>query len=133
MSQRQTPAVWSCAFMFVLMVAASPVRAEVLPMACPASFGQIDPSNRALELSRFDQAPEECLKTMFMHCSDASERQVLGAGIGMMCSTAYEALLKRVFKGDFETLLAWWRSQRVQSTDRSRKSWSDMSSTAEAL
>jgi hypothetical protein len=24
-------------------------------------------------------------------------------------------LLKRAFKGDFETLLAWWRSQRAQS------------------
>jgi hypothetical protein len=114
MIRRLTPAILVCEFVLIVMAAALPVRADVLPQACPASFGQFDPSERGLELSRFDQAPEECLKTIFMHCSAASEKEVLGAGIAMLCSTAYEALLKRAFKGDFETLLAWWRSKRAQ-------------------
>jgi hypothetical protein len=115
MSRRLTRAIWVCEFMLIVMAATSSARAEVLPQACRASIGQIDPAERGLDLSRFNQAPEECLKTIFMHCSDASEKEVLGTGVAMMCSTAYEALLKRAFKGDFETLLAWWRSQRAQS------------------
>jgi hypothetical protein len=32
------------------------------------------------------------------------------------CSLGHEALLRRVFGGDFNALLAWWRSQREPST-----------------
>ena len=115
MFRRLAPAIVSCEFMLIVIGATLPARADVLPEVCPASLGQVDPSERVAELSRFEQAHEQCLKRIFMHCSDVSEKEVLGAGLGMMCSTAYEALLKRVFKSDFETLLAWWRSQRAQS------------------
>ena len=111
MTQRLT-AILPCAFTFVVMAASPPARADVLPLACEVSIGQVDPTNRELVMSRFGGAPENCLKTMFMHCSAASEENVLGVGAAMVCSMAYETLLNRVFSGDFENLLAWWRSQR---------------------
>jgi hypothetical protein len=112
MNQGIVPAFLSCLFMLIVMAGPSPVRADTLPLACRVSAGEADPTSRNLELSSFDGVPEDCLKTMFMHCSAASEKNVLGMGTVMVCSIAYEALLKRVFRGDFETLLAWWQSQR---------------------
>jgi hypothetical protein len=67
-------------------------------------------------LSQYIQMPEHCLKTMYMYCSAASEKAVLGRGPMIACSLGHEALLRRVFGGDFNALLAWWRSQREPST-----------------
>lgn len=98
-----------CLVMFIAMGAASPLRADALPLACEGSSGQIDPVNPGL---KFDRMPEDCLKTMFMQCSTASEKNVLETGTVMVCSIAYEALLKRVFSGDYQRFLAWWQGQR---------------------
>jgi hypothetical protein len=61
------------------------------------------------ELSHFVQLPEHCLKTMYLYCSSAPQTS-LGRGLIMACSVGYEALLRRVFDGDFGALLAWRRS-----------------------
>jgi hypothetical protein len=63
-------------------------------------------------LSQYIQLPEHCLKTIYMYCSAASEQAVLGYDAVMVCSLGHEALLKRVFNGDFNALLAWWQSHR---------------------
>jgi hypothetical protein len=62
--------------------------------------------------SRFEQLPLPCLKAIFVQCSDAASEQVLDFGSAAACSIGYEALLKRGFSGDFQSLLAWWRTQR---------------------
>lgn len=105
-----------CLVMFIAMGAASPLRAEGLPLACGVSSGQFDPVNPGL---KFDRMPEDCLKTMFMQCSAASEKNVLGMGTVMVCSSAYEALLKRVFSGDYHSFLAWWQDQRIKFNSQS--------------
>jgi hypothetical protein len=63
-------------------------------------------------LSQYIKLPEHCLKTMYMYCSAASEKVILDQGPMMACSLGHEALLRRVFGGDFNAMLAWWRSQR---------------------
>jgi hypothetical protein len=105
-----------CVVVFIALGAASPLRAEVLPLACEVSPGQIDPANPGL---KFERMPEDCLKTMFMQCSAASEKNVLGMGTVMVCSSAYEALLKRVFSGDYQSFLAWWQDQRIKFDSQS--------------
>lgn len=110
MNQRVVPAL-SWLFVFIVMAAPWPSKADALPLACQVAVGQADLASRTFELSSFEGLSEDCLKSMFMHCSAASEKNVLGMGTVMACSVAYEALLKRVFRGDFEKLLAWWRTQ----------------------
>jgi hypothetical protein len=63
--------------------------------------------------SRYEQLPLHCLKAIFMQCADAASEQVLDFGSAAACSIGYEALLKRGFSGDFEALLAWWRTGRT--------------------
>ena len=64
------------------------------------------------ELPRYAKLPESCLKSVVMDCSAAAERGVLESGDAMMCSMAYETLLKHTFSGDFDALLGWWRGER---------------------
>ena len=66
-----------CVVVFIALGAASPLRAEVLPLACEVSPGQIDPANPGEIRTRM---PEDCLKTMFMQCSTASEKERAGDG-----------------------------------------------------
>lgn len=68
--------------------------------------------DRGSGMLQYAQLPEDCLKTMYLQCSAASERMVLGQEAVLACSIGHEALLQRVFKGDFNALLAWWRSHR---------------------
>lgn len=63
-------------------------------------------------LAQFASMPEPCLKTMYLYCSAASERVVLGQHAMIVCSLGHEALLKTVFGGDLDALLAWWRAHR---------------------
>jgi hypothetical protein len=113
MSERPRVRILPCLFMFIAMAASAPVSAaDDSGMACQSSVRQVDPAKRESELLVFDREPEACLKAMFMNCSEASEQNVLDVGTAMVCSVAYEALLKSVFKGNFDTLLAWWQSQR---------------------
>lgn len=63
-------------------------------------------------LAHYASMPEPCLKTMYLYCSAASEQVVLGQHAMMVCSMGHEALLKRVFGGDLDALLAWWRMHR---------------------
>ncbi|MCG3189156.1 MAG: hypothetical protein LKCHEGNO_01429 [Burkholderiaceae bacterium] len=61
--------------------------------------------------ARFEAMPEAELKTLYLHCSAEADRRLLDIGEAAVCSIAYEALKRRIFGGDFEALLAWWRAQ----------------------
>jgi hypothetical protein len=53
--------------------------------------------------------PELELKNTYSNCSREAMQRVLGSGEAALCSVVYEALLGRIFGGDFEALLAWSR------------------------
>ena len=55
---------------------------------------------------------------LVVDCDTAASRQLLDSGSAFSCSIGYEALLKRGFQGDFQAMLAWWRSREAApSTD----------------
>ena len=55
------------------------------------------------------------LKRQYLACDRQATTRRLSLGEAHVCSLVAEALLQREFEGDFERLLAWWRSRR-QST-----------------
>jgi len=71
-------------------------------------------ADREAWLSRYEALPPHCLKTLFMVCSEAAKVQLLDLGAAATCSIGYEALLRRGFAGDFQALMAWWRTQRAE-------------------
>lgn len=73
-------------------------------------------ANRAESLSRFEAMPPQCLKAMFMVCTEAARTQLLDLGSAAACSIGYEALLRSGFGGNFQALMAWWRAQRSASS-----------------
>lgn len=86
---------------------------DVASAACHMPSGLAHPlMERDGGLSLYASLPDHCLKTMYLNCSAASERAVLGQETAVACSLGHEALLKRVFGGDFDALLAWWRNHR---------------------
>jgi hypothetical protein len=65
------------------------------------------------ELSAYlETVPHPDLKTVYLHCSREAPRGTLGFGGIASCSVVYETLLKRIFGGDFHSLIAWSRAQR---------------------
>jgi hypothetical protein len=55
------------------------------------------------------RATPEQLKSTFLQCDRLSQETALDSGTAAQCSVVYEELKQRVFAGDFERLLAWWR------------------------
>ena len=54
----------------------------------------------------------EELKTVYLECDRFATRTLLDLGHAAHCSMVGEELKHRVFGGDFERLLAWWREQK---------------------
>lgn len=52
------------------------------------------------------------LKRVYLACDLASSRTRLAMHEAMQCSIIHEELKQRVFGGDFDQMLAWWREQR---------------------
>lgn len=65
--------------------------------------------------SQFANVPVERLKTAYLDCASRSEREVLDPGTARTCSLAAEELLQRGFAGNFDQLIAWWRSASRRS------------------
>lgn len=60
---------------------------------------------------RLKAQPEACLKAQLSECSKEASQGLMGFGSASYCSLSYEALLATTFRGDFNALLAWWRSE----------------------
>jgi hypothetical protein len=61
--------------------------------------------------------PEAHLKDLYLKCSGAATRHLLGTPEIAMCSMTYQALLTRVFGGDFSALLNWSRLNPDNAVD----------------
>lgn len=57
------------------------------------------------------ELPEQDLKRLYLQCGRAATPGSIGRAGIVLCSVAYEILLKRTFGGDFFALLAWSRSE----------------------
>ena len=63
-------------------------------------------------LASFDRMPEPALASLFLRCDREARVRVLDFADGVRCAMAWDALLKRVFDGDVNALIAWWRAHR---------------------
>ena len=52
------------------------------------------------------------LKQVYLACDLASSTTRLGISEAFHCSVVHEELKQRVFGGDFNRLLSWWRLER---------------------
>lgn len=94
---------------------AGPARAEPDADGCRAvPLLEAPLADREGALARFERLPEHCLKRVFRYCAAIAGETMLDGGSAARCSVAYEALLRRSFRGDFHALMAWWRSDRDQ-------------------
>lgn len=75
------------------------------------------PSYEARFATQLREVPEPQLKTFYLRCERDAMQSLLDFGDAASCSAVYEVLLRRVFKGDFAALLAWWRQQRRDETE----------------
>lgn len=87
----------------VLPPAAAASLATTMAFACP------EPEHVQATLERL---PESELKALYLGCARESTRQRLAPIDAALCSATAELLKERSFGGDFDAMLAWWRSQR---------------------
>jgi hypothetical protein len=91
---------------FIALAANGPARVEAGASALDVL------AQREQIVDRFMGLPEPELKAVYMRCDDEAIERGMAFADALLCSIAYEALLQRSFNGDFDALLAWWRTQR---------------------
>jgi hypothetical protein len=79
-------------------------RAEQTAVGSPAA---------RLTHSRLEASSVEQLKRAYLECDRHATSRLLAMGDAAQCSTIHELLKARVFGGDFERMLAWWKAERV--------------------
>lgn len=81
------------------------------PQRCEAPAHQGHPmQDRERRIAQYEALGRPCLEALTIACSSAADRALLDTQAAFECSIGYEALLRRGFDGDFQALLAWWRS-----------------------
>jgi len=55
----------------------------------------------------------EQLKRAYLQCDHYATKGLLSQGDAAQCSSIHEALKARAFDGDFDRMLAWWKSNKV--------------------
>ena len=63
--------------------------------------------------------PVEQLKQTYLACERQTQARLIPFGDAAECSIVADELLARGFGGDFNRLLAWWRTQRESAGCRS--------------
>jgi hypothetical protein len=58
----------------------------------------------------------EQLKAVWLTCDAQASQALIGPADAAVCSITHEQLLRQAFGGDFNRLLAWWRSQRAANS-----------------
>ncbi len=55
----------------------------------------------------------EQLKTSYLMCDQRANQEFLGFTDAALCSQISEALKHKVFGGDFDKLIEWWRAHKL--------------------
>lgn len=66
------------------------------------------------------------LKTIYLDCDRRASVAMLDFGDAANCSMTHEELKQRGFGGDWNRMLAWWKSERV-AAERARRREADVS------
>jgi hypothetical protein len=97
------------AALIVLLGSASGLGAQ------DTTFPQAAVSPREQWLASFDRMSEPALAAAFLRCDREARVRMFGFEDGVRCAMAWDALLRRVFAGDVDALIAWWRVHREES------------------
>jgi hypothetical protein len=82
--------------------------AVVTHSSATAQQMEVIPYERQL-VAQLQAMPEGELKETYLHCWRESTHRVMGYGEIALCSIVYETVLRRIFAGYFDALLAWSR------------------------
>ena len=96
---------------------ASLQAAALLGLAFPLQLVQGQSLLLADEAIAENLTPAE-LKHVYLACDKASTSGLLATREAMQCSIVHEELKKRVFGGDFDRMLAWWKEEREAARGR---------------
>ncbi|VTU20400.1 hypothetical protein [Variovorax sp. RA8] len=91
-------------------VAAALALMAALPSPAPAQAHAPDRSHLA-------SVSVEALQRTYLECDRVATHTLLDLGSAAHCSIVGEELKHRVFGGDFERLIAWWRANRWSSAE----------------
>lgn len=61
------------------------------------------------------------LKTAYLECDRRASSVMLDAGEAANCSFVHEALKQRAFGGDFDRLLARWKSEKLAEANKQNR------------
>ena len=61
----------------------------------------------------WSQVDSAGLEQMFWDCDTRATQDALSPGDGALCSSLGDAMKNRLFDGDFERLLVWWRAHKA--------------------
>ena len=91
--------------------------ASLCALVCGAALGQTPAvSTMARDHQRlfahFEVVDASQLKAVYLRCARDSSQRLLDFDEAARCSIAGEVLKARLFGGDFNALLAWWRQHR---------------------
>jgi hypothetical protein len=102
----------------------APLRAGpllCLALSLPVAHGQ---SSLNFDRAFAQHLTAAQLKQIYLACDRASSSTRLSVQEAMKCSVVSEELKQREFGGDFERMLAWWRTQRQKDEERTAGSGS---------
>jgi hypothetical protein len=79
------------------------------PLLAPAARGEPDRiAPKAL--------PVDALKVAYLACDRETSRGRMDPGIASRCMAISSELMQRAFEGDFDRLIAWWRTEKARAT-----------------
>jgi hypothetical protein len=70
------------------------------------------PASAQQAKTALESVPAEELKHIYLQCNAAAAEALLDSESAALCSRVNEELKHRVFGGDFERLLVWWRENK---------------------
>jgi hypothetical protein len=90
-----------------------------IAMLASSALAQHDTANTGAVTVRKDtlQAiPADALKREYLKCERAAAQGIQDFSTALSCSMLYEELRQRVFGGNFNALLGWWRANNGVDT-----------------
>jgi hypothetical protein len=97
----------AAALCLLLAATMAPVHAQ------PEPGPELAADANGMEPAELRRADITTLKATYLDCDRHASERLLDQGEVMRCSQVAEALLVRVFKGDFNQLLAWWNAEKT--------------------
>ena len=80
-----------------------------------AAFATLPVSAQQPGATSLGSLPAEELKQLYLRCDAAATVALLDGESAALCSRVNEELKHRVFDGDFNRLLVWWRESKTMA------------------